>query len=390
LENLVDEKIEADLKHIHEYQARVVEVTQLRPEDFSGPAAADYGVSAQEAREIKTSRQPRESERSRRLYPVWYCTSRKELSPFAGPHWYSATRETGGIRHLGICLVAIPESHTFGEKKSSFWRWLLPIPKDEFAIYSLDKLKEERFWSSAQEGLDVMHADEKDGLVYVHGFNTSFVDSVRRAAQIGYDLKFPGITTVFSWPSQGSLSPVSYLADSAAITAHGSYLAAFVRDLLDNTKCGAVHLIGHSMGALAILRGCIGSGILSPKHVSRIGQVIFAAPDVDDQEFAKQAPQLTGLRSTLYASNSDSALKFSTGLHKFKRAGALPPPTIVAGVDTVDVSNIDLSTLGHGYVAQTREVLYDMYMLVRHNTSPAGRPRLVAAKHKAESYWKFT
>ena len=37
------------------------------------------------------------------------------------------------------------------------------------------------------------------------GYNVDFKESAIRAAQIGYDLNVKGITSFFSWPSQGSL-----------------------------------------------------------------------------------------------------------------------------------------------------------------------------------------
>ena len=52
---------------------------------------------------------------------------------------------------------------------------------------------------------------DRNMLVYIHGFNTSFDDAQRRAAQLGFDLKVPGITALYSWPSRGNL--IAYLAD---------------------------------------------------------------------------------------------------------------------------------------------------------------------------------
>jgi esterase/lipase superfamily enzyme len=253
----------------------------------------------------------------------------------------------------------------------------------------LQALSPTEFWSSASEGLKAMDVDEKDALVYVHGFNTSFVESMLRAAQFGHDLKFPGIATAFSWPSKGQLLLNSYTADSATIGAHCSYVADFIAGLLSRTNCRKVHILGHSLGSLAVLKGCAATRAFSRDHAKRIGQVIYAAADVDDQEFVKYAAKTPSIRTTLYASAKDSALKLSSGWNSFKRAGLLPPPTVVRGVDTIDVGAVDISAMGHGYVAETHAVLYDMFALIRHNTPPSDRIRLRPTMHGSASYWKL-
>jgi esterase/lipase superfamily enzyme len=65
---------------------------------------------------------------------------------------------------------------------------------------------------AAREGGEQPHA-----LVFLHGFNVTFEDAAIRAAQIGYDLKVPGATAFFSWPSRGSVA--AYPADEASLEA---------------------------------------------------------------------------------------------------------------------------------------------------------------------------
>ena len=56
----------------------------------------------------------------------------------------------------------------------------------------------------------------------------------------------------------------------------------------------------------------------------------------------------------------DRALQLSSRLHNFPRAGFGPPVTVVPGIDTVDVSGVDLTLLGHGYFAEARPCLADI------------------------------
>jgi Alpha/beta hydrolase of unknown function (DUF900) len=59
-------------------------------------------------------------------------------------------------------------------------------------------------------------------------------------------------------------------------------------------------------------------------------------------------PQIAD-RTTLYVSKKDRAIYLSGCWKKYSRAGITPPITIVGGVDTIDVSDVDQSLIGHSY-----------------------------------------
>src|SRR5262249_42827797 len=107
----------------------------------------------------------------------------------------------------------------------------------------------------------------------------------------------------------------------------------------------------------------------------KFGQIFLAAPDVDIDTFRNLAgayPQLSD-RTTLYISDKDRALLGSGLIHNYPRAGFTPPVTVIPGIDTIEVSKIDLTMLGHGYYGAAREVLQDMHALLRHNDPPRAR-----------------
>ncbi len=60
----------------------------------------------------------------------------------------------------------------------------------------------------------------RDVLVFVPGYNVSFVNAVRRTAQLAYDLDFGGVPVLYSWPSAGSAA--AYVADGAAADFSGT------------------------------------------------------------------------------------------------------------------------------------------------------------------------
>ena len=73
------------------------------------------------------------------------------------------------------------------------------------------------------------------------------------------------------------------------------------------------------------------------------------------------------------SSGKDKALATSGIIHDRPRVGYFPPIKVFKGVDTVEVSNVDLSWLGHGYFADARDLLQDMHKLLADNTPPEGR-----------------
>jgi esterase/lipase superfamily enzyme len=56
--------------------------------------------------------------------------------------------------------------------------------------------------------------------VFTHGYNVSFEEAARRAAQLAFDLNFRGRVVLFSWPSCGSLLGYGADEERALLSAH--------------------------------------------------------------------------------------------------------------------------------------------------------------------------
>jgi esterase/lipase superfamily enzyme len=74
-------------------------------------------------------------------------------------------------------------------------------------------------------------------------------------------------------------------------------------------------------------------------------QIILAAADVDADIFRNLCAAYTRVarRTTLYVSKGDWAVEASRWLHKFNRAGLMPPIMIARRIDTVNITNADLT-----------------------------------------------
>jgi hypothetical protein len=69
----------------------------------------------------------------------------------------------------------------------------------------------------------------------------------------------------------------------------------------------------------------------------------------------------------------------------------MPPVLVVPGIDTINVANVDLTQLGHGYIAEARDVLADIHHLIQRDTPPEHRfgLRAMDAPDDAGRFWSI-
>ena len=150
----------------------------------------------------------------------------------------------------------------------------------------------------------------------------------------------------------------------------------FLVDFAEKTEATAVHVIAHSMGNRGVLRAV--SRIAQEaqqRSQTKFANFILAAPDVDAQTFRNFAGAYSQIarRTTLYVSEKDKAVGLAAWFNDYPRVGFMPPVSIFEGIDTVSVSSIDLTALGHGYIGEAREVLADMHALIFQGLPPGQR-----------------
>ena len=321
------------------------------------------------------------------VYPVWFGTNRNPVGEgFSGERHHRTT--------LGRALVHVPEAHRFGETGAGFWRKLLrfDLRDDRLRLQTVERREREAFYAEINEAMKMARdtGETPHALFFLHGYNVSFEEAAIRAAQLGVDLKVPGATAFFSWPSRGSVA--AYPADEASIEASEPAITQFLMDFAADCGAEKVHVIAHSMGNRGLLRALqrIAANAQNRGRV-KFGQIFLAAPDVDRDLFldlARLYPEHAE-RTTLYASDADQAVHLSAKLHDAPRAGYFTPYTVAAGVDTVAVPDFDIDLLGHGYFAEASALLHDIHDLMRHGEPPAQRQRLIPAFCDDQSFWKL-
>lgn len=230
--------------------------------------------------------------------------------------------------------------------------------------------------------------------IYVHGFETTFDQAARRAAQLAYDLDFDleedfrGVPMLFSWPSRGGIDAygVDYDASFESIDAFNRFL-----DLVKKQAgIRRVHIIAHSMGNRVVTEALYAR---RERAEPLVDQLVLAAPDVwasrFKNRFLRTLPTLAA-RVTLYVSDQDRALIASNRIRQGEpRAGEVAGGLLEAsrGVerfDAINASTLRTDFLGHGYYANSGSMLSDIYCLLK-GTPAKGRPLLALAG----AAWQF-
>ena len=315
--------------------------------------------------------------------PVFYATDRdKEGNTYSGKR---------GKLTYGKATVSIPNTHTKGKFEEPKW-WKFEFrdnPDKHISLLQFYEIVEQDFVLNI--GSSISHSSEQSVLLFVHGFNVTFEEAVRRTAQLVYDLEYQGVAMTYSWPSAGALW--KYTVDESSVDWTVPHLQQVLSSLNSIPKLEAVDVIAHSMGNRALLNSIRSSWQNTATSIpAQFRQVVLAAPDIDAGVFRNICTELNGRaqRITLYASSRDRALKFSKAIHGYARAGESGPNIVVlgTGVDTVDATDVDTNLIGHSYYGDNRSILTDLFVLLRYGGAP---PRFGMTTKSIEhaSYWVF-
>jgi esterase/lipase superfamily enzyme len=322
---------------------------------------------------------------------VFYGTDRRVSNQNSVEGYYGSQRLHSATFLLGRCTVSIPRDHRLGQiERPNIWKF--EFQEDSARHVVVRRITTEAtadFFSALERRVNDIPA--KQILVFVHGFNTSFVEALRRTAQIAYDLHFNGVPVLYSWPSQDRFQQYTIDEQNAEWTA--PHLREFLLQLARRSGARTIHIVAHSMGTRPVLNA-LGELITkrnSSSHLSSFGQVILAAPDIDVDVFGQLAVRVRQIveRITIYASSRDQALAASARLHGYPRVGTVSSVFNSDGVDAIDASAVDTTLSGHSYYADNRSVLSDLYYLLRERKPPQERFGMRSADSRGNQIWVF-
>jgi esterase/lipase superfamily enzyme len=321
------------------------------------------------------------------LVPVFFATNRKEDKEEheVQPEEERFSGDLADKITFGLAQVTIPVVHKTGKVETPAWWNLFADEKDASRYVVMHRVKR---LASADFCTKLSRAVTDGGrgsvLVFLHGYNVTFEEAARRAAQFSSDIKFEGAVVLFSWPSLGTT--VGYAADEARAEASAVRLVEVLR-ILEGGPWEQVHIVAHSMGNRVVVLGLADN----PPPALPFGQIALVAADVSVEIFAQKFPKMSGIGKlkTSYASKADRALLVSSRLHHDTRIG-FPRGELIEtpGMETIDASTVDTSLLSlrHSYSFKKPTVIDDLSYLIREGL-PAARRRL--DQRQGKQIWDF-
>lgn len=188
-------------------------------------------------------------------------------------------------------------------------------PTKQFLTVEADLYPSENAFQHELKGqLARLPRGKREAVVFVHGFNTTFAEGAYRMAQLGHDLKIPGVLVHYSWPSKGHPLGYVYDRDSALFARDG--LEKLLHDV-DRAGADRILLVAHSLGSLVLMETLRQAEIGGDLHLRRkVGGVILVSPDLDIDLFRSEAQRIGPLPQpfVIFTSRKDRALSLSARL----------------------------------------------------------------------------
>ncbi|ACK50044.1 protein of unknown function DUF900 hydrolase family protein [Methylocella silvestris BL2] len=267
-----------------------------------------------------------------------------------------------GNERYSLQMIGAPLNHQIGQlERPSIGS---PDPARHFALQTRRALDEDGFTAALATHLSGRIGSNRDVLLYVHGFNTSYDESRFRLAQIVADGRFGGVAVLFTWPSTNNLLDYGAAKENATISRDA--LAKLIRQLTDAPDVGRVHILAHSMGAWLTMEALRQDFIAGGARLNdKLGDIMLAAPDIDLNVFRQQISRLDASHIFVLVAANDRALSLSRTLTSDRpRLGALDPknPADRSALETLGVRVYDLSReadifIGHGAYADAPDAL---------------------------------
>jgi esterase/lipase superfamily enzyme len=254
-----------------------------------------------------------------------------------------------GLAAFAELTVSIPPENVRKVGEVAWPKKLPSDPRTDFATLKAETVSRE----TAQNWLhkSVSKSPDRSVLVFIHGFNNRFEDSVYRFAQIVHDSGAHSVPILVTWPSRGSVLAYGYDRESTNYTRNA--LENLFQYLARDSDVKEVSILAHSMGNWLALEGlrqmAIRNGGLPPKFKN----VMLAAPDVDVDVFRSQITDMgtPHPQFTLFVSRDDRALAFSRRVWgNVARLGSIDPEQepYKTELANYDISVIDLTKIKAG------------------------------------------
>jgi esterase/lipase superfamily enzyme len=260
------------------------------------------------------------------------------------------------------------------------------------------------------------HVDEllrrcanRDLLIYMHGANTDFDRAAAQAAQLQHFLGRDAVVMVFAWPSAGTL--LRYPRDVATARHSEPAFAHLLEQLSVHTQAAHLNVLAYSAGAMlaspGLARAAGGTAAAADPARLRLGEVYYAAPDIDFPVFVDNLPRYQDQvrRVTVAVNLSDRALSFAQWIHRVSRAGRPNLAEIgpeetrwlveASGREELDVLSITAEDLpglpadSHSFWYDHPWVSSDVILKLRFHAPPPARGLVLNSNDIELAFWTF-
>lgn len=274
------------------------------------------------------------------------------------------TGERGLAPSFADITVSIPPSSARKVGEVAWPKRLPSNPATDFAVLKTDELSVDgaKGWLRAS----VRKSPDHSVLVFIHGFNNRFEDSVYRFAQIVEDTGTDSAPILVTWPSRGSALAYGYDRESTNYTRNT--LEKLFQYLANDPEIKEVSILAHSMGNWLALEGLRQMAIRNGRLPAKFKNVMLAAPDVDVDVFRSQIADMGEDRPqfTLFVSQDDRALAISRRVWgNVSRLGAIDPEQSPykeeladSNIVVLDLTKVESGDrLNHGKFAESPQIV---------------------------------
>lgn len=258
--------------------------------------------------------------------------------------------------------VSIPSGK---ERAAGTVQWpkkLPPNPETDFAVVRVQPIETV---AQAHEWVG-RHSKGGHAMVFIHGFNNTYEDSVFRFAQIVHDSGADVTPILFTWPSRAKVLDYNY--DKESTNYSRTSLERVLKALVDDKNVKNITILAHSMGTWLAMESIRQMAIRDGSLPKKIENVILASPDIDVDVFARQWSEMGDKRPnfTIFVSQDDRALALSRYISgDVQRLGQINPAEEpyktkleAAGITVVDLTKVkSTDRLNHGKFAESPQIV---------------------------------
>ena len=263
---------------------------------------------------------------------ILYATNRLPEGP---PDARRYTRQRGDQLRLGVATLQVGDGTKTWESLQAMSTSVVEGERPEITLKATREMAvledatpapaadAEAFFAHVDELL--RRAGKRELLIYMHGANTNFDRAAAQAAQFQHFLGRDAVVMVFAWPSAGSL--LRYGRDVATARRTEPVFARLLALLSAHTQVAHVDVLAYSAGAMIASPGLARAAgevaaVADPGSL-RLGEVYYAAPDIDLPVFVDNLPRYQDRvrRVTVSVNMGDRVLSLTQWFHRVSRAG---------------------------------------------------------------------